>query len=390
VRLILISIILTGLFLIHRPAVHAQVDPEVDARLEKRWHPYQDSTLPYRLFVPDAYTSSRTYPLILFLHGAMWCGSDNVTQLDNELAIFWVQEAVQSIQPCFVVFPQCPTGQTWEVVTGQVDHFPPAPMLEAVMDLLDSLAREFSINADKVSCVGKSIGGLGVYGLLSRYPDRFAAIMPVAGMTVYQDVSLISHVPIWILHAKGDLSVPIAISEQMVQLLEDEGEPFVYTHCNEFLEQCEPISEDSMDQVIASGESHILSIFDTTTHQIEPKVVKTCGLAEWLLSQQKNQTGVQSGESRHDLLFCSNYPNPFNPRTTIQYEIADKARVCVVIFDATGRIVRHILSGDQGPGIHTIEWNGRNDEGEPLSSGLYLCQIQINRLYYIHKLLLSR
>jgi len=390
VRNIRIFSIVSGMLLLCSIAVLAQVDPEIDARLERRWHPFQESTLPYRLFIPDDYSPTQPYPLILFLHGAMWRGSDNVTHLDNELAVFWVQEAVQSIQPCFVVLPQCPTNQTWEVVSGQINDFPSAPMLEWVVDLLDSLEREFAIDADRISCAGKSIGGLGVYGLLSRYPDRFAAAMPVAGMTVYQDISRISQIPIWILHAKDDPSVSIDVSLNMVQLLEQEGSPFIYTHCDNLLEACDPISIDSMDQEIATGQFHIISIFDTATHQIEPKVVKTYGLAEWLLSQERNQMGVSSLTFRKDFQICTNYPNPFNFSTIVQYKIEEYTQVDILIFNAAGRRVRHLLSTHQSMGEQSVLWDSRDDFGNPLSTGIYFCQIRTGISNTIHKLLLIR
>ena len=379
-----------GLVFHYCSEVKAQVDPDIDARLERRWHPFQDADWPYRLFVPDDYSPAQAYPLILFLHGAMWRGTDNVTHLDNELAVFWVKETVQSIQPCFVLLPQCPVTQTWEVVSGQVETFPPAPMLDMVLDLLDSLEQEFSIDPDRISCVGKSIGGQGVYGLISRHPDRFAACMPVAGMPVYQDISRISQIPLWIHHAKDDPSVSINLSLDVVRLLEQEGSPFIYTHCDASLNDCDPITPDSMDQVIDSGASHIISIYDTATHQIESNVVRTYGLAEWLLSRTRNQTDVPSIQSSKDLTVVANYPNPFNASTVIRYHLEKSTIVRIQITDMLGRRVRNILSRDQDRGAHVIRWDGRDAAGNPLATGVYFCRIQSNQTAIIHKLLLLR
>lgn len=367
-----------------------QVDPEIDARLERRWHPFQDADWPYRLFVPDDYAETREYPLILFLHGAMWRGTDNITHLDNELAVFWVQDAVQFIRPCFVVLPQIPAGRTWEVVSGPVDTFPSAPMLEMVINLLDSLKREFSIDSHRIACAGKSIGGLGVYGLLSRYPDRFAAAMPVAGMTMYRDISQISGIPIWILHAKDDPAVPIDLSLDLVRLLEQEGPPFIYTHCNESLEDCDPIPPDSMDQVIAAGVSRIISIFDTATHQIEPRVVRTHGLADWLLSQRRDQTGIPATGTHRSSPVGFNYPNPFNAGTMIQFKLNQSGDTDVVICNTAGRRVRQLLSRTMRAGTHRLHWNSRDDAGQRLPSGLYFCLIRTDRFIHVQKLLLLR
>ncbi|MBN1760587.1 MAG: T9SS type A sorting domain-containing protein [Chitinispirillaceae bacterium] len=372
-----------------RPGM-AQVDPDIDARLERRRHLFQDADLPYRLFIPDDYSSAQEYPLILFLHGAVWRGNDNVTHLDNEFAVFWVQDEVQSVQPCFVLLPQCPANQTWEVVSGQVQDFSPAPMLEMVMDLLDSLLREFSIDTDRINCAGKSMGGQGVYGLISRYPDRFAACIPVAGPPVYRDAAEIGSIPLWILHAKDDPTVPISASQEMVRLLEQEGSPFIYTHCNAALADCEPIPPDSMNQIIAAGAAHIISIFDTATHQIEPKVVRTYGLAKWLLSQNKAQSDVTSATSIPKGVIGASYPNPFNSSTVLHYSLTQSVRVEADIYNVTGECIGELLSEKQDAGVHSLQWGGRDRAGNSLPTGMYFCLIQANQSFSVYKLFLIR
>ena len=66
-----------------------------------------------------------------------------------------------------------------------------------------------------------------------------------------------------------------------------------------------------------------------------------------------------------------NFPNPFNPITTIEYSIPNSDFVTLKVFDITGRIVRTILSENQSQGKHTSIWDGRNDAGELVSSGTY-------------------
>jgi poly(3-hydroxybutyrate) depolymerase len=369
----------------------AQVDPDIDARLVRRLHPFQDADWPYRLFIPDDYSSAQDYPLILFLHGAIGRGTDNLTHIDNELAVFWVQEEVQSVRHCFVVLPQIPTNQTWEVVSGKVSTFPSAPMLEMVMDLLDSLEREFSIDQDRINCVGKSMGGQGMYGLISRYPDRFAACMSAAGIPVYRDAAEICSLPLWILHAKGDPTVPISASQELVKLLEQEGgSPFIYTHCNAALADCEPIPPDSMDHIIAAGAAHIFSIFDTATHQIEPKVVRTYGLAEWLLSQTRSQTGVAFPSCSREFIPTTIYPNPFNANTTISYALDVPTQVEIEILNGRGRCVRSLLLSHQDQGIHSVRWDGRDNDRNTLPTGMYFSRIQSGTFTAVHKLLLLR
>jgi hypothetical protein len=71
-----------------------------------------------------------------------------------------------------------------------------------------------------------------------------------------------------------------------------------------------------------------------------------------------------------------NYPNPFNPQTAIQYDLPGEFRVSIEIFNVAGQGVRLLMDNEiQGPGAMEIIWNGLDDAGDILSSGVYLCRI---------------
>lgn len=76
-----------------------------------------------------------------------------------------------------------------------------------------------------------------------------------------------------------------------------------------------------------------------------------------------------------------NYPNPFNPVTTIDYSIAEKTVVDLVIFDVSGRRVRTLVSERQLPGGYSVIWDGRNDGGRQVATGVYFYRLTagINR-----------
>ena len=72
-----------------------------------------------------------------------------------------------------------------------------------------------------------------------------------------------------------------------------------------------------------------------------------------------------------------NYPNPFNSATRIWYELALPARVTLGVYDISGRLVRLLVdSGPQDEGVNTIPWDGRDDAGHDVSSGVYLCRLE--------------
>ncbi len=70
------------------------------------------------------------------------------------------------------------------------------------------------------------------------------------------------------------------------------------------------------------------------------------------------------------------YPNPFNPVTTLRYDLPANSRVRLTIYDVMGREVRTLLQGVEEPGYHQVFWDGTDDRGRPVGSGVYLYRIQ--------------
>lgn len=85
-------------------------------------------------------------------------------------------------------------------------------------------------------------------------------------------------------------------------------------------------------------------------------------------------TGIGDGEGALPTAFAldGNYPNPFNPSTTIRYALPEAAEVTIAIFNARGERVRTLVRARQTPGFRSALWDGRNDRGEAVSSGVYL------------------
>jgi len=74
----------------------------------------------------------------------------------------------------------------------------------------------------------------------------------------------------------------------------------------------------------------------------------------------------------------NNFPNPFNPSTTIQYFLPKRSTIELIVFDQLGRQIKHFESKLQEPGIHQIQWDGTNQLGAMVSSGTYLYQLKYN------------
>ena len=92
----------------------------------------------------------------------------------------------------------------------------------------------------------------------------------------------------------------------------------------------------------------------------------------------------------HAFNVYNNYPNPFNPVTTLRYDLPEDALVNITIYDIMGRIVRTLINNQQNAGFKSIQWNATNDAGSPLSAGLYLYKIQADYLVQTRKMVLLK
>ncbi|MFO7652850.1 MAG: S8 family serine peptidase [Candidatus Krumholzibacteriia bacterium] len=100
-------------------------------------------------------------------------------------------------------------------------------------------------------------------------------------------------------------------------------------------------------------------------------------------------TAVESTAPRADRLL-GNAPNPFNPRTTLRFELARAGTVELAVFDARGRLVRQLLSGELPSGSHAVLWDGCDAAGRPAGSGTYLALLRTAEGRDRHKMLLVR
>jgi len=86
----------------------------------------------------------------------------------------------------------------------------------------------------------------------------------------------------------------------------------------------------------------------------------------------------------------NNYPNPFNPETTISYSVKDREPVTIGIYNIKGQLVKTLLKGVQEPGNHTIVWNGTDDNGRSVSSGVYYYKMQAGKYSSTKKMIMMK
>jgi hypothetical protein len=86
-------------------------------------------------------------------------------------------------------------------------------------------------------------------------------------------------------------------------------------------------------------------------------------------------TGVDD-EAVRAFHLSSNIPNPFNPSTTIRFELPRPSDVRLSVYDVSGRLVAVLVDGKLDPGGHEVAWRGRDSTGAPVASGVYFCRME--------------
>lgn len=179
------------------------------------------NNLPYILYLPDDYdeNNDKSYPLMLFLHGAGERGT-NLDVLKSQ-GLPKKLEAGDDI-PFIVLAPQCPKEDWW------------ADYRHSLITMVDSVLSNYRVDEARVYLTGLSMGGRGTWDMATLYPNRFAAIAPICGwgdgLFGYPErLKRITHIPVWAFHGDADEVVPMQATKTLVDALEEYGADVKFT-----------------------------------------------------------------------------------------------------------------------------------------------------------------
>ena len=98
----------------------------------------------------------------------------------------------------------------------------------------------------------------------------------------------------------------------------------------------------------------------------------------WIYKRIWNTLDIYGQESLSvtDYKVHNNYPNPFNPVTTLRYDLPEDLFVSITVYDMLGNVVSNLVNKDENSGYKSVQWNAINDKGQPVSAGVYLYTIQ--------------
>ncbi|MGN1450972.1 MAG: prolyl oligopeptidase family serine peptidase [Eubacteriales bacterium] len=162
----------------------------------------------YMLYLPDNRNPGEKLPLVLFLHGAGERGDDvsvvSVHGPFKRIREGWAPEFIG-------VAPQCPAGSHWNDNT------------EKLMPFLRRLISEHNADESRIYITGLSMGGFGTWAMMARWPEVFAAAVPICGGGMPWTAGEFSSVPVWAFHGSDDDIVDVRYSRDMVDAVNREG-----------------------------------------------------------------------------------------------------------------------------------------------------------------------
>lgn len=159
-------------------------------------------------YVPDGYEAdpSRTWPLLLFLHGAGERGSDlELVKIHGPPKLI----AAGRKFPFVVISPQCPASIPWSAA--------------ALERFIDSIRKDYRIDDTRIYITGLSMGGHATWQLAARHPERYAAIIPVCGRGDPSTAPRLRDLPVWAFHGALDDVVPLSGSQDMIDAIRAAG-----------------------------------------------------------------------------------------------------------------------------------------------------------------------
>lgn len=186
--------------------------------------------LKYRILKPADYDSSKSYPLVLFLHGAGERGDDNFSQLKWGVSHL-AEPKMREKYPAFIVAPQVPEDESWSPLEAIRDTSSfsqsmseePSPPMKLTIDLLDELEGKFSVDEDRIYVTGISMGGFGTFDIIQRQANKFAAAVPICGGGDLTHAFTLTDLPIWVFHGTEDEVVVPEYSRAMVEAIRIAG-----------------------------------------------------------------------------------------------------------------------------------------------------------------------
>ncbi|MEC8244160.1 MAG: prolyl oligopeptidase family serine peptidase [Verrucomicrobiota bacterium] len=202
--------------------------------LLKNYHPHitnnkKGDKLLYRTASPEKMNKEKTYPMLIFLHGAGGRGSDNMEQLLDAGGIQAFEKAgVRTKFKSHLFAAQVPKGERWvNVHWSLLGHKMPkiSDSMRMAFKILDAYIEdpENQVDSKRIYIMGLSMGGYGTWDAIQRRPNFFAAAVPICGGGDTSLASKLIDLPIWAWHGDQDKVIKPSRSRDMINAIKKIG-----------------------------------------------------------------------------------------------------------------------------------------------------------------------
>ena len=200
-----------------------------DHYIAKSFTSSSGQSVDYRELTPENLIKGKKYPLVIFMHGAGEKGNDNFSQLKHGSQMF-LNPVNREKFPSFVIFPQCPKDKDWsrskrtnlKAEKLKADR-EPTMLVQALKELIDSYLENPSVDKSRVYIMGLSMGAIATFDMVWRYPEIFAAAIPICGAADTEKIALVKDVKWRIYHGDADDAVPVECSRDAYKALKSAG-----------------------------------------------------------------------------------------------------------------------------------------------------------------------
>ena len=364
----------------------------------------------YYLYIPDSLVADA--PLLFVFHGYSGSASgimnySGLNQIadDNGFAVCYPQGLIDEWDYAF-----WNVGYDWHV-DETVDD------VGFSTSLAQYLQTEYNLSAQNTFSTGMSNGGDMSYLLACQASDVFKAVAPVAGcmMTwLYNSCAPVNPIPVFEIHGTDD---DVTWWDGADENNNDGYGPWesVDTTFNFWtqLNNCTEFIIDTLPDIDMSDGSYVVSHKNTNglnNNEVWLYEVVNGGhdwpgvwgnmdistseeiwnFFEIFIINNLSNTDNNQSQDPNTFLLKHNYPNPFNPETTLYYYLPEQSFVSISIYDMFGREIKNLIKKTQEMGQWSIKWNATNNDGKFVSGGVYFYKIQAGAYLKIGKMTLLK
>ena len=369
---------------------------------------FEGRTRDYIVSLPDNFSDTTNFPLVIYLHSYGWTAQQGMD--------YTLMNLVADTSGFIVVFPNA-VDRRWNSGIGENPDWPDPDVDDVgfINALIDTLSNHYSINLKRIYACGFSNGGFMSYKLACQLSHRIAAIASVGGVIssgTANNCNPQHTMPVLQIHGTADgivspygttdwYSVDQTLSywtdfNDCVQvntvLLLDLDPTDGCTVKKITYSNCSDESNVIFYKVINGGHSWPGAAADYSwagnkTNDINAGVE--------ILNFFKNYelvTSIEPTPSSTPGEFClfQNYPNPFNTEITILYQLPELLKVKLVIYNLLGQSIAILKDEEQPAGNYSVQWDGKDDTGKQLHSGVYLYRLETREFSEVKQLTLQR